>query len=89
MTPVGEKPRDCFISGSILNLSDYFKYEMYICGPLTQSHNILSWSFSNSDDPLWSDGLITEGLPSFVLGVPNIFLVSIVISQQGSLLFYL
>ncbi|KAJ0669764.1 putative protein kinase RLK-Pelle-SD-2b family [Helianthus annuus] len=77
MTPVGEKPRDCFICGSRLNLSDYFKDEMYVgftaaTGPLTQSHNILSWSFSNSDDPLWSDGLITEGLPSFVLGVPSI-----------------
>ncbi|KAJ0479228.1 putative non-specific serine/threonine protein kinase [Helianthus annuus] len=67
MTPVGEKPRDCFICGSRLNLSDYFKDEMYVgftaaTGPLTQSHNILSWSFSNSDDPLWSDGFITEGV---------------------------
>ncbi|XP_071706507.1 L-type lectin-domain containing receptor kinase VII.1 [Rutidosis leptorrhynchoides] len=54
-----------------LNLSDVFEDEMFIgftaaTGALTQSHKILSWSFSNSNFSL-SNGLITNGLPSFVL----------------------
>ncbi|KAI3818736.1 hypothetical protein L1987_12553 [Smallanthus sonchifolius] len=71
MAPVGvDKPTRCLICVP-LNLSDVFEDEMYVgftasTGTLTQSHKILSWSFSNSNFPL-SDGLVTEGLPSFVL----------------------
>lgn len=71
MAPVGmNKPTRCLICVP-LNLSDVFEDEMYVgftaaTGTLIQSHKILSWSFSNSNFSL-SDGLITEGLPSFVL----------------------
>lgn len=71
MAPVGmKKPTRCLICVP-LNLSDVFEDEMYVgftagTGALTQSHKILSWSFSNSNFSL-SDGLITDGLPSFVL----------------------
>ncbi|KVH96999.1 L-type lectin-domain containing receptor kinase VII.1 [Cynara cardunculus var. scolymus] len=71
MAPVGiKKPTRCLICLP-LNLSDVFEDEMYVgftaaTGALIQSHNILSWSFSNSNFSL-SDSLITEGLPSFVL----------------------
>ncbi|KAI3732047.1 hypothetical protein L1987_63244 [Smallanthus sonchifolius] len=71
MAPVGvNKPTRCLICVP-LNLSDVYEDEMYVgftasTGTLTQSHNILSWSFSNSDFSL-SDGLVTENLPSFVL----------------------
>ncbi|KAK9063874.1 hypothetical protein SSX86_017746 [Deinandra increscens subsp. villosa] len=77
VAPVGEKPEDCVICQSPLNLTDVFEDEMYVgftagTGNLTQSHKILSWSFSNTDNDSWSDGLITQGLPSFVLsGDPN------------------
>ncbi|KAJ0669763.1 putative protein kinase RLK-Pelle-SD-2b family [Helianthus annuus] len=72
IAPAGmERPSSCFICAP-LNLSDVFEDEMYVgftagTGRLTQSHKILSWSFNNTDDDLWNDGLITEGLPSFVL----------------------
>ncbi|KAI3745540.1 hypothetical protein L1987_58654 [Smallanthus sonchifolius] len=71
MAPAGmKKPTRCLICVP-LNLSDVFEDTMYVgftasTGTLTQSHMILSWSFSNSNFSL-SDGLITEGLPSFVL----------------------
>ncbi|KAK9063876.1 hypothetical protein SSX86_017748 [Deinandra increscens subsp. villosa] len=72
VAPVGEKPGDCVICRNPLNLSDVFEDEMYVgftagTGTLAQSHKILSWSFSNTDNDSWSDGLITQGLPSFVL----------------------
>ncbi|KAI3498771.1 hypothetical protein L1887_34555 [Cichorium endivia] len=71
MAPVGmKKPTRCLLCVP-LNLSDVFEDEMYVgftagTGALTQSHKILSWSFSNTNFSL-SDGLITDGLPSFVL----------------------
>ncbi|KAK9051702.1 hypothetical protein SSX86_028330 [Deinandra increscens subsp. villosa] len=77
MAPVGVKmPTRCLMNVP-LNLSDVFEDEMYVgftasTGTLTQSHKILSWSFSNSNFSL-SDGLITEGLPSFVLPGESIF----------------
>ncbi|KAK1424727.1 hypothetical protein QVD17_20065 [Tagetes erecta] len=71
IAPVGvNKPTRCLMKVQ-LNLSDVFEDEMYVgftasTGTLTQTHRILSWSFSNSNLSL-SDGLITDGLPSFVL----------------------
>lgn len=71
IAPVGvKKPTKCLMKVP-LNLSDVFEDEMYVgftaaTGALTQSHKILSWSFSNSNFS-FSDGLITQGLPSFVL----------------------
>ncbi|KAK6133449.1 hypothetical protein DH2020_032817 [Rehmannia glutinosa] len=54
-----------------LNLSQVFQDEMYVgftasTGDMIQSHKILGWSFSNTNFSL-SEGLITEGLPSFEL----------------------
>ncbi|KAD4982404.1 hypothetical protein R6Q59_002008 [Mikania micrantha] len=77
MAPVGvKKPTRCLICFP-MNLSDVFEDEMYVgftasTGTLTQNHLILSWSFSNSNFSL-SDGLITEGLPSFVLPGESIY----------------
>ncbi|KAL8228135.1 hypothetical protein R6Q57_015719 [Mikania cordata] len=77
MAPVGvKKPTRCLICFP-MNLSDVFEDEMYVgftasTGTLTQSHMILSWSFSNSIFSL-SDGLITKGLPSFVLPGESIY----------------
>ncbi|CAK9327430.1 unnamed protein product [Citrullus colocynthis] len=71
MAPVGmKKPRRPLINTS-LNLSGIFMDEMYVgftssTGQLVQGHNILAWSFSNSNFSL-SESLITTGLPSFVL----------------------
>lgn len=71
MAPVGmKKPRRPLINTS-LNLSGIFMDEMYVgftssTGQLVQGHNILAWSFSNSNISL-SESLITTGLPSFVL----------------------
>ncbi|KAI3730381.1 hypothetical protein L1987_61551 [Smallanthus sonchifolius] len=102
MAPVGEKPGNCLICNAPLNLSDVFEDEMYVgfsaaTGTLSQSHNILSWSFSNSDNVSWSDGLITEGLPSlmlpsetnnrstgFIVGLPlGIFIVVVMCGVVG------
>ncbi|KAI3794062.1 hypothetical protein L1987_36687 [Smallanthus sonchifolius] len=72
MAPAGmKKPTRCLICVPLQNLSDVFEDTMYVgftasTGTLTQSHKILSWSFSNSNFS-FSDGLITQGLPSFVL----------------------
>ncbi|KAG6583994.1 L-type lectin-domain containing receptor kinase VII.1, partial [Cucurbita argyrosperma subsp. sororia] len=71
MAPAGMKrPRRPLINAS-LNLSHVFTDEMYVgftssTGQLVQGHNILAWSFSNSNFSL-SESLITAGLPSFVL----------------------
>ncbi|XP_038893488.1 L-type lectin-domain containing receptor kinase VII.1 [Benincasa hispida] len=71
MAPAGmKKPRRPLINTS-LNLSGIFMDEMYVgftssTGQLVQGHNILAWSFSNSNFSL-SESLITTGLPSFVL----------------------
>lgn len=73
MAPAGtKKPGHCLICSVRLDLSDGFQDEMYVgftagTGQLTQTHKILSWSFSHTDNSSWSDGLITEGLPSFVI----------------------
>ncbi|KAJ0668629.1 putative protein kinase RLK-Pelle-L-LEC family [Helianthus annuus] len=66
----GKKPTRCLMKVP-LDLSGVFEDEMYVgftasTGTLTQSHRILGWSFSNHNFSL-SDGLVTEGLPSFVL----------------------
>ncbi|KAL8257967.1 hypothetical protein R6Q59_030008 [Mikania micrantha] len=71
MAPSGEKSRGCFICGVVVNLSTVLEDEMYVgftaaTGTLSQSHHILSWSFSNTENVSWSDGLVTQGLPSFV-----------------------
>ncbi|KAD2804534.1 hypothetical protein E3N88_37911 [Mikania micrantha] len=71
MAPAGEKPGGCFICGAFVNLSTVLEDDMYVgftaaTGTLSQSHHILSWSFSNTDNVSWSDGLVTQGLPSFV-----------------------
>ncbi|KAA0056992.1 hypothetical protein IC582_029365 [Cucumis melo] len=71
MAPAGmKKPRRPLINTS-LNLSGIFMDEMYMgftssTGQLVQGHNILAWSFSNTNFSL-SESLITTGLPSFVL----------------------
>ncbi|CAF1740778.1 hypothetical protein Bca4012_043515 [Brassica carinata] len=61
-TPLLSKP---------LNLSGVVEDEMFVgftaaTGRLVQSHKVLAWSFSNTNFSL-SDGLITTGLPSFVI----------------------
>ncbi|KAI7741539.1 hypothetical protein M8C21_019928 [Ambrosia artemisiifolia] len=66
----GKKPDKGLMSVSV-NLSGVFEDEMYVgftasTGTLTQSHRILGWSFSNENFSL-SDGLVTYGLPSFVV----------------------
>nr|XP_043624212.1 L-type lectin-domain containing receptor kinase VII.1 [Erigeron canadensis] len=71
MAPVGVKKPKRSLMKVNLNLSDVFEDEMYVgftaaTGALTQTHRILSWSFSNSNFSL-SDGLVIDGLPSFVL----------------------
>ncbi|XP_022954483.1 L-type lectin-domain containing receptor kinase VII.1-like isoform X1 [Cucurbita moschata] len=71
MAPAGmKKPRRPLINAS-LNLSEIFLDEMYVgftsaTGQLVQGHNILAWSFSNSNFSL-SESLVTIGLPSFIL----------------------
>ena len=71
MAPVGlARPQRPLLSVP-LNLSEVFEDEMYVgftssTGQLVQSHNLLAWSFSNSNFSL-SEMLITTGLPSFVL----------------------
>ncbi|GER31629.1 lectin kinase [Striga asiatica] len=75
MAPVGLRRPDRPLLSVALNLSEVFEDEMYVgftasTGDLIQSHRILGWSFSNTNFSL-SEGLITEGLPSFVLpGTP-------------------
>ncbi|CAA0825108.1 L-type lectin-domain containing receptor kinase VII.1 [Striga hermonthica] len=75
MAPVGLRRPDRPLLSVALNLSEVFQDEMYVgftasTGDLVQSHRILGWSFSNTNFSL-SEGLITEGLPSFVLpGIP-------------------
>ncbi|KFK32237.1 hypothetical protein AALP_AA6G215600 [Arabis alpina] len=64
------RPKVPLISKS-LNLSSVLEDEMFVgftaaTGRLVQSHMILAWSFSNSNFT-FSDGLITTGLPSFVI----------------------
>ncbi|KAJ0836590.1 putative protein kinase RLK-Pelle-L-LEC family [Helianthus annuus] len=77
MAPVGvKKPTRCLMEVP-LDLSAVFEDEMYVgftasTGTLTQSHRILGWSFSNSNFS-FSDGLVTEGLPSFVLPGESVF----------------
>lgn len=71
MAPVGMlRPRQPLLSAS-LNLSEVFEDEMYVgftasTGDMIQSHKILGWSFSNTNFSM-SEGLVTEGLPSFEL----------------------
>ncbi|CAI0468697.1 unnamed protein product [Linum tenue] len=64
------RPRRPLLNVSV-DLSEVFEDEMYVgftasTGQLVQSHKILGWSFSNSNFSL-SEGLVTTGLPSFVL----------------------
>ncbi|PIN19327.1 Serine/threonine protein kinase [Handroanthus impetiginosus] len=71
MAPVGiKRPKGHLLSVS-LNLSQVLEDEMFVgftaaTGDMIQSHKILAWSFSNTNFSL-SEGLITEGLPSFEL----------------------
>ncbi|KAL3615078.1 hypothetical protein CASFOL_040739 [Castilleja foliolosa] len=87
-----------------LNLSDVLQDEMYVgftasTGTLIQRHNILGWSFSNTNFSM-SDGLITGNLPSFELprtpvyrtrgfiaGVSVGILVVAILSSIGAYLF--
>ncbi|CAI0549713.1 unnamed protein product [Linum tenue] len=70
MARAGEvRPRRALIS-EVLNLSGVFSGEMFVgfaaaTGQLVESHNILAWSFSNSNASI-GDALITSNLPSFV-----------------------
>ncbi|KAI7744548.1 hypothetical protein M8C21_022019 [Ambrosia artemisiifolia] len=71
IAPVGVKKPRRSLMNVFLNVSDVFEDSMYVgftasTGTLTQNHRILSWSFSNSNFSM-SEGLVTEGLPSFVL----------------------
>lgn len=71
MAPVGVRKPTRSLMNVFLNLSAVFEDEMYVgftaaTGALTQSHRILGWSFSDENISL-SDGLVTFGLPSFVL----------------------
>ncbi|KAL8045833.1 hypothetical protein ABFX02_08G139700 [Erythranthe guttata] len=71
MSPVGMKRPKQPLLNVPLNLSDVFEDEMFVgftasTGDMIQSHKILSWSFSNTNFSL-SEGLITDGLPSFEL----------------------
>lgn len=71
MAPVGvTRPGKSLLSVDV-DLDDVFLDEMYVgftaaTGRLAEGHNILGWSFSNTDFDL-SDELVTDGLPSFVL----------------------
>ncbi|KAI3466678.1 hypothetical protein Pfo_023341 [Paulownia fortunei] len=71
MAPVGMKrPKQPLLSVS-LNLSQVLEDAMYVgftaaTGDMIQSHKILAWSFSNTNFSQ-SEGLFTEGLPSFEL----------------------
>lgn len=70
MAPAGMTRPSRLLLNVSLNLTDVFEDEMYVgftasTGALIQSHKILGWSFSNSNF-MFSEGLITRGLPSFV-----------------------
>ncbi|CAN8308482.1 unnamed protein product [Cochlearia groenlandica] len=74
---VGEiRPKTPLLSKA-LNLSSVMEDYMFVgftaaTGRLVQSHMILAWSFSNSNFSI-SDGMITTGLPSFVIPKDSVF----------------
>lgn len=71
MAVAGERRPNRPLISIPLNLSSIFEDEMFVgftaaTGQLVQTHNILAWSFSNSNASLYKD-LISTGLPSFVI----------------------
>ncbi|KAK6124355.1 hypothetical protein DH2020_041925 [Rehmannia glutinosa] len=71
LAPAGMKRPNRPLLSVPLNLSDVLEDEMYVgfsasTGAFIERHNILGWSFSNTDFSL-SERLITKGLPKFEL----------------------